>query len=53
MDHAAWAAGRNAFEETLAAGLPVFYIDSEDLNVVQYPEWPKVRDSLDTRRSAK
>jgi hypothetical protein len=29
------AAGRNAFEETLAAGLPVFYIDGEGLNVME------------------
>jgi hypothetical protein len=41
FDQAAWAAGRKAFDETLAAGLPVFYIDSEGLNVVQYPDGRK------------
>jgi hypothetical protein len=35
FDEAVRAAGRRAFDETLAAGLPVFYLDSEGLNVMQ------------------
>jgi len=35
---AAYAAGHEAFEETLAAGRPVFYVDAEGLNVVEYPD---------------
>ena len=35
------AATGKAFEETLAAGLPVFYIDSEGLNVMQLPDGRK------------
>ena len=38
IDQAIRAAGRRAFEETLAAGLPVFYLDSEGLNVMQLPD---------------
>jgi hypothetical protein len=38
LDQAVRAAGRKAFEETLAAGLPVFYLDSEGLNVMQLPD---------------
>lgn len=41
FDEAVRTAGRKAFDETLAAGLPVFYIDSEGLNVVQYPDGRK------------
>jgi hypothetical protein len=29
------SAGRRAFEETLAAGLPVFYLDSDGLEVME------------------
>jgi hypothetical protein len=35
FDDAVRAAGRNAFAETLAAGLPVFYIDADGLNVME------------------
>lgn len=33
-----YAAGRRAFEETLAAGLPVFYRDNTGLNVMEQPD---------------
>jgi hypothetical protein len=32
------AAGRRAFEETLAAGLSVFYLDDEGLDVMEQPD---------------
>jgi len=32
------AATRRAFEETLAAGLPVFYLDREGLDVMEQPD---------------
>ena len=35
FDDALRAAGRTAFSETLAAGLPVFYIDGDGLNVME------------------
>jgi hypothetical protein len=35
IDDAVRAAGRKAFTETLSAGLPVFYIDGEGLNVME------------------
>lgn len=35
LDDAVRAATRKAFDETLAAGLPVFYIDGEGLNVME------------------
>jgi len=35
FDDAVRAASRGAFAETLAAGLPVFYIDGEGLNVME------------------
>ena len=38
---AAYAAGRKAFEEALAAGFPVFYIDSDGLNVMLLPDGRK------------
>ena len=38
FDEAARAAGHQAFLETLAAGLPVFYLDDDGLNVMQYPD---------------
>jgi hypothetical protein len=38
LDQAVRAATRGAFNETLAAGLPVFYVDSEGLNVMQLPD---------------
>ena len=34
FDDAVRDAGRKAFAETLAAGLPVFYIDADGLNVM-------------------
>jgi hypothetical protein len=38
FDRAAWAAGRRAFAETLAAGLPVFYLDDEGTDVMRRPD---------------
>ena len=35
FDHAVRAAGRGAFAEALAAGLPVFYVDAASLNVME------------------
>jgi hypothetical protein len=35
FDDAVRAAGRSGFAETLAAGLPVFYIDADGLNVME------------------
>jgi hypothetical protein len=35
FDDAVRVAGRRAFAETLAAGLPVFYIDGDGLNVME------------------
>ena len=35
FDEAVRAATRNALAETLAAGLPVFYIDGDGLNVME------------------
>ena len=35
---AVYAAGRRAFEETLAAGLSVFYRDDEGLYVMEQPD---------------
>ena len=35
FDDAVRAAGRRAFDATLAAGLPVFYVDGEGLNVME------------------
>jgi len=37
FDEAVRAAGHQAFVETLAAGLPVFYLDDEGLNVMLCP----------------
>lgn len=41
FDEAVRAAGRKAFEETLAAGLPVFYIDAEGLDVMEPAPHPE------------
>jgi hypothetical protein len=38
FDAAMRAAGRRAFSDTLAAGLPVAYIDAAGLNVLEYPD---------------
>jgi len=38
FDEAARNAGRRAFEETLAAGLSVFYRDDDGLNVMEQPD---------------
>jgi hypothetical protein len=35
FDGAVRAAGRNAFEEALASGNPVFYIDADGINVME------------------
>jgi hypothetical protein len=41
FDEAVGAAGRRAFEATLAAGLPVFYLDRDGLNVMELPDGRK------------
>jgi len=38
FDEAVRLAGRRAFEETLAAGLPVCYTDKDGLEVIEYPD---------------
>ena len=38
FDKAMYAAGRRAFEETLAAGVSVFYLDDDGLNVMEQPD---------------
>ena len=38
FDDAVREASRKAFAETLAAGLPVFYLDDDGLNVMQCPD---------------
>lgn len=38
FDRAAYRAGHNAFSATLAHGLPVFYLDSEGVNVMELPD---------------
>ena len=38
FDEAVRDAGHQAFLDTLAAGLPVFYRDADGLNVMQYPD---------------
>jgi hypothetical protein len=38
FDHAVYAATHQAFIDTLAAGLPVFYRDADGLNVMQQPD---------------
>jgi len=38
FDEEAYAAGHAAFLETLAAGLPVFYIDDTGLRVMEQPD---------------
>jgi hypothetical protein len=38
FDRAAAAAGRAAFQETLAAGQPVYYLDHDGLNVKELPD---------------
>jgi hypothetical protein len=38
FDEAVAAAGRKAFEETLAGGRPVFYIDEDGINAMQCPD---------------
>ena len=38
FDEAVRAAGHQAFLETLAAGLPVFCLDDDGLNVMQCPD---------------
>jgi hypothetical protein len=37
FDEAVSDSGRRAFEETLADGQPVFYLDAADLNVMELP----------------
>ena len=41
FDEAVRAAGRRAFDATLAAGLPVFYLDRAGLNVMEQPDGRK------------
>ena len=38
FDDAVRAAGRRAFDEALAAGLSVFYLDDDGVEVMQYPD---------------
>jgi hypothetical protein len=38
FDEAVRAAGHQAFLDTLAAGLPVFYLDAEGLDVMEQPD---------------
>jgi len=38
FDDAVRAGTRRAFEATLAAGLPVFYLDSDGLDVMEQPD---------------
>jgi hypothetical protein len=38
FDEAVGVAGRRAFDATLAAGLPVFYLDGEGLDVMEQPD---------------
>ena len=38
FDEAASAAGHKAFLDTLASGLPVFYLDDDGLNVMELPD---------------
>ena len=38
FDRAAYAAGHSAFQETLADGYPVFYLDCDGLEVMELPD---------------
>jgi hypothetical protein len=38
FDEAVRASGRRAFEATLAAGFPVYYLDREGLDVMEQPD---------------
>jgi len=38
FDQAVSDSGRRAFEETLADGQPVFYLDAAGLNVMEFPD---------------
>jgi hypothetical protein len=38
FDEAVAAAGRKAFEESLALGLPVFYLDDDGTEVMEQPD---------------
>ena len=38
FDSAVASSGRKAFEEALAAGRPVFYVDDEDINTMECPD---------------
>jgi hypothetical protein len=41
FDEAVAAAGRQAFQETLAAGLPNFYLDEDGINAMLLPDGRK------------
>jgi hypothetical protein len=41
FDEAVRAAGRRAFDATLAAGLPVFYLDRQGWNIMEQPDGRK------------
>ena len=41
FDEAVRAAGRRAFNATLAAGFPAFYRDRDGLNVLEHPDGQK------------
>lgn len=38
FDEAVRAVAQRAFNDTLAAGLPVFYVDADGINVMQLPD---------------
>jgi hypothetical protein len=38
FDEAVAAAGRQAFQETLAAGLPAFYLDENNVELMELPD---------------
>jgi hypothetical protein len=50
FDDAVRAAGRRAFAETLAAGLPVFYYRRRRSQCHGARRWPKIRDPLASGR---
>jgi len=54
FDSAVQAAGRKAFSETLAAGLPVFYVDADGANVMERADGGDSKsDGLRARRPEK
>jgi hypothetical protein len=41
FDEAVYQAGHRAFQATIAAGLPVFYLDDDDSEVMRLPDGRK------------